>query len=143
MTFFMQRLAQVLGASEVEDVPPLPMRPSRAGQLGEGVDRQIAFRSLGEQLVCEANAIIADPADHLTLTDEVGGNTLAFTIRCRDHTARVSTLIQNRTAYGQIVTSDDPDDQPHELSDPEALPDLLIRLCVVAGLHSDEPAHLI
>ncbi|NNG18940.1 hypothetical protein HJ590_05010 [Naumannella sp. ID2617S] len=144
MTFFMNRLAQVLSGEEsTEEVPTPTLRPSRPGAVNEGVDKQIALRALAEQLVCEANAVIDDPAAHLTLHDEVGGNELSFTIRCGVHAARVTTVIDSAGAHGQIVSDNLPNEEPYELIGPEALPDLIIRLCLVADLRNHHRAHLI
>lgn len=145
MTFFMQRLAQVLGEEIDEDEIPAPvLRPARPGARNAGVDRQIALRSLGEQLVSEANAVIQDQASHLTLFDEVGSTEeLSFTIVCGPHSARVVTVLSDENAYGQIISDTLPSTEAYELESPEALPDLIIRLCVVAGLHNTSSANLI
>lgn len=145
VTFFMQRLAQVLGEEIDEDEIPAPvLKPARAGARNEGVDRQIALRSLGEQLVSEANAVIQDKANHLALYDEVGNtHELAFTITCGPHSARVVTVIDDKDAIGQIISDTLPQNEAYQLEGPDALPDLIIRLCIVAGLHNSDPAHLI
>ncbi|QGF23491.1 hypothetical protein [Raineyella fluvialis] len=142
MTFFMHRLAEVLGAPEPQEAPEPALRPSLAVARNEGTDRQVVLRSLAEQLVCEANAVIEDPASHMDLADEVGGEDLAFTITCRDHRARVSTSFRGGRTVGRIISSDLPQGEAHELVGPEALPDLLVRLAVVAGLRNTESAHL-
>lgn len=141
MTFFMHRLAEVLGAEDPGEAPEPTVRPAVAVARNEGTDRQIALRSLAEQLVSEANAVITDPTSHLTLNDEVGGDELAFTIACRNHLARVSTRFEGGTTVGQVISDDLPQGEPQELTGPEALPDLLIRLVIVAGLHNEQPTH--
>lgn len=144
MTFFMQHLAEALGEDPDQlDIPEVALRPSRPVSRGTGTDRQIELRSLAEQLVCEANAIIQDRVNRLTLDDEYGREELAFTITCKDHTARVSTRYDGDKTYGQITSSDLPGTEVHELDGPEALPNLIIRLCLVAGLHNEQSAHLI
>ncbi|MEA5153379.1 hypothetical protein [Raineyella sp.] len=142
MTFFMHRLAEVLGAPEPQEAPRPALRPAVLVARNEGTDRQVALRSLAEQLVCEANAVIEDPASHLDLVDEVGGEDLAFTISCRDHRARVSTHFSGGRTLGRIISADLPAGEPQELAGPEALPDLLVRLVVAAGLHNAEPVHI-
>ncbi len=141
MTFFMHRLAEVLGAEEPETAPEPPMRPAVAVARNEGTDRQIALRSLAEQLVSEANAVIVDPTSRLSLVDEVGGDELAFTIACRNHQARVSTHFEGGQTLGQVISDDLPQGEPRELVGPEALPDLLVRLVIAAGLHNEQPVH--
>lgn len=143
MTFFMQRLAEALG-DEIPDVLPMPaMRPSSAEAFIVGSDRHVGMRAYAEQLVCEANAVIAEPVSHLSLFDEVGGDELAFTISCNSHVARVATRFRGGRATGQIVSDDLPHEEPFELAGPESLPDLIVRLCLIAGLHNNESAHLI
>ena len=141
MTFFMHRLAEVLGAEVPEEAPQPTLRPALALARNEGTDRQIALRSLAEQLVSEANAVITDPTSHLTLVDEVGGDELAFTISCRNHQARVSTRFAGGKTVGQVISDDLPHGEPQELVGPEALPDLLVRLVIAAGLHNEQPTH--
>lgn len=155
MTFFMQRLAEVLGEElDSDDIPAPVLKPARPGARNAGIDRQIALRSLGEQLVSEANAVIQDQSNHLALIDEVGSTEeLSFTITCGPHSARVVTVLQNDSAYGQIISDASPTGEAHlgawpneeayELEGPDALPDLIIQLCVVAGLRNNESAHLI
>lgn len=142
MTFFMHRFADVLGAEAPTEAPMPATRPASSVPRNEGTDRQIELRTLAEQLVCEANAVIADPTSHMTLVDEVGGSELAFTITCRHHLARVSTKFSGGHTIGQIISDDLPSEEPQELVGPESLPDLLIRLALVAGLHNNEPVHL-
>mgnify|MGYP000873578240 FL=1 len=143
MTFFMHRLAEALGSEAPDELPMPSMRPSVPEAFIVGSDRHVALRALAEQLVCEANAVIADPVSHLVLFDEVGGDELAFTITCNSHVARVATHFEGGHATGQIVSEDLPHEQPYELSGPEALPDLIVRLCLIAGLRNSESAHLI
>lgn len=141
MTFFMHRLAEVLGTEEPTEAPEPSLRPAAAVARNQGTDRQIALRSLAEQLVSEANSVITDPTSHLRLVDDVGGDELAFTIHCRNHQARVSTRFEGGQTVGQVISDDLPQGEPQELSGPEALPDLLVRLVVTAGLHNEQPTH--
>ena len=143
MTFFMQRLAEALGSEAEQDLPMPAMRPSAPSAFIVGSDRHVGLRAYAEQLVCEANAVIAEPVSHLALFDEVGGDELAFTITCNSHVARVATKFRAGRATGQIVSDDLPHEQPYELAGPESLPDLIVRLCLVAGLHNTGSAHLI
>jgi len=143
MTFFMHRLAEALAGEGPAEIPMPAMRPSAPAAFIVGSDRHVALRSYVEQLVSEANAVIVDPVSHLTLFDEVGGDELAFTITCNSHVARVATHFREGKATGEIISDDLPREEPYELSGPEALPDLIIRLCLVAGLHNSASAHLI
>lgn len=143
MTFFMQRLAAALASDADTELPMPTMRLSQPEAFIVGSDRHVALRSLAEQLVCEANAVILDPVSHLNLYDEVGGDELAFSITCNAHVARVATTFRGGQATGHIISDDLPHEQPYELSGPDALPDLIVRLCLVAGLRNTESAHLI
>ena len=144
VTIFMQNLAEALGTEPGSiEIPEVALRPSTPTSRGTGTDRQIELRSLDEQLVCEANAVIQDREHLLSLDDECGREELAFTIQCKNHTARVSTRYDGDVTHGQIISSDLPGTELHELDGPDALPDLIIRLCLVAGLHNEHSAHLI
>ncbi|MCB0905740.1 MAG: hypothetical protein KDB63_01315, partial [Nocardioidaceae bacterium] len=71
MTPFMLRVAEIIG--EEVDPGPVPMPATRISQriaTSTGADRQVAIRSLAEQLLCEANAVLSNSDEHLTLTDE-------------------------------------------------------------------------
>ncbi len=138
---FMARLAEALGG-DASHIPTPAMRPSAPSGFMAGSDRYVALRAYAEQLVCEANAVIEEPVSRLSLFDEVGGDELAFTITCNSHAARVATRFSGGRATGQIVSEDLPHEQPYELSGPEALPDLIVGLCLIAGLHQGS-AHLI
>ncbi len=141
MTPFMLRVAEVVGADTDPDELPVPeTRLSHPWDLGLGTDRQIAIRSLAEQLVCEANAVLVEAGDHLALDDEVGGSELAFSIRYRGRQARVSTSYLDHQAYGQIIGDGLPTGEARELAGPEALPDLIMLLILESGLTHD-PIH--
>lgn len=143
MTFFMHRLAEVLAGEGPDEIPMPAMRPSEPEAFIVGSDRHVALRSYVEQLISEANAIISDPVSHLSLYDQVGGDELAFTITCNSHVARVATRFTGGHATGQLISDDLPVTEPYELSGPEALPDLIIRLVLVAGIRNTDSAHLI
>lgn len=135
MTPFMLRVAELVGASADPEVVPVPMtRISHRIATGTGADRQVAIRSLAEQLVCEANAVLPYADDHLTLSDETLPDELAFSIGYRGRAARVSTTFADGTAYGRLVGDGFESELPTELDGPDALPDLLIRLMVLAGI---------
>jgi hypothetical protein len=142
MTPFMTRVAELVGADTDPDELPTPeMIPARSWDVGTGTDRQIAIRSLAEQLVCEANAVLVEAGDHLSLDDEVGGEELAFSIRYRGRAARVSTSYLGHRAYGQIIGDGLDTHEPRELAGPEALPDLIMLLIVESGV-THAPRHV-
>lgn len=135
MTLFMNRVADLIGGDAEVEVPPMP--PTRISQRiasMEGADRQVALRALAEQLVCEANAVMAHEAELMSLTDETLPDELAFNVTYRGRAVRVSTKFTDHTAYARLVGDGFEFEEPRELDDPEALPDLMIRLLVEAGL---------
>ncbi|MBD3784129.1 MAG: hypothetical protein IE926_14475, partial [Micrococcales bacterium] len=133
MTPFMLRVAEIVGTPE-DQLPdrdrlaPMPeTRISRRIATGTGADRQVAIRSLAEQLVSEANAILGPADDRLDLVDETLPHELAFRVTHRDRAARVSTTFEDGTAYGRLVGDGFDSEQPRELEGPDALPDLIVR----------------
>ncbi|WP_435201500.1 hypothetical protein [Janibacter sp. GS2] len=142
MTPFMTRVAEFVGAPDAADVvrtgdvPPISSRRttmpetriSRRVATGTGADRHVALRSLAEQYVCEANAVLGPGRDHLDLVDEPLPDELAFTVTFRDQGARCSTLFTDGRAFGRLVGSFFDGEQARELEGPDALPDLLVRL---------------
>lgn len=138
MTPFMLRVAEVVGVdTDPESLPVPETAPSVPRPVNEGADRQVAVRSLAEQLLCEANAVLAEQDDHLTLLDQVGDAELTFVVAYRGRQARVSTRFDGGVATGQIVGEGVPDAEPRELASPDALPDLLLLLL----LEADVPRH--
>ncbi len=145
MTPFMLKVAELVGArdSDIEPVAPMPMtRISQRIATGTGADRQVAIRSLAEQLVCEANAVLSSAGaivagagdDHLALYDETLPNELAFNVTYRGRAVRVSTTFEDGTAYARLVGDGFESEVPQELDGPDALPDLLVRLLVESGV---------
>ena len=94
MTPFMLRVAEIVGTPEdqlpdLEQLAPMPeTRISRRIATGTGADRQVAIRSLAEQLVSEANAILGPADDRLDLVDETLPHELAFRVTHRNRAAR-------------------------------------------------------
>ncbi len=138
MTPFMLRVAELLSRDAEFDEPPVPgTRTSVPTSVGLGADRQVAIRALAEQLVCEANAVLAAADARLSLSDEISGDELAFSVRYRGRSARVSTRFAGGAAYGQLLGGGVEYAEPRELQGPEALPDLLMLLLA----ESDVPRH--
>ena len=137
MTPFMVRVAELIGAEtdEVDEVPlQYKTRPSMAMPANVGADRHVAIRALAEQLLCEANAVLADSEDHLALFDEVGDGELAFDVTYRNRAVRVSTRFEDGVAYGRLVGDGVEPGSARELESPDAVADLLILLLTSAGL---------
>ena len=136
MTAFMQRIATIVGSDTVPETIPMPTtRISERIATGTGADRQVAIRSLAEQLVSEANAVLDQSDDRLALIDETLPSELAFEVVYRGRAARVSTTFANGTAYGLLVGDGFESELPQELDGPQALPDLIVRLLLESNIN--------
>jgi hypothetical protein len=136
MTAFMQRIATIVGSdSDPERIPMPATRISERIATSTGADRQVAIRSLAEQLVSEANAVLDQSDDRLALIDETLPHELAFEVVYRGRAARVSTTFVNGTAYGLLVGDGFEYELPAELDGPQALPDLIVRLLLESGIN--------
>lgn len=136
MTPFMVAVAETCqGAGEV--TPPRTVR-SRPRSVGSGTERQVAARSLAEQLVCEANAVLAGTGEQIELRDEPGAGALEFTLRARGGEVRVRTTYADGVTRGRlrwIAPGTEPDRNPDhdpgpavELAEPEDVEHLILRL---------------
>lgn len=143
MTPFMLRVAELIGAdrdeagalAQLDLLAPMPStRLSQRIDTGHGADRQVAIRSLAEQLVSEANAILAPARQRLELVDEALPGELAFRVTHGDRAARVSTTFADGTAYGRLVGTGFESELPCELDSADALPDLIIRLLAQSAI---------
>ena len=138
MTPFMVRVAEALGEDiDPRDLPTPALRPSMYRPVGKGNDIHVAYRGLTEQLVCEANAVLADEDDHMSLVDDVVGNELLYSVFYRGRAAVVSTVFGDGKAYGRVVADGLDNSEPHELAGPESVEDLLLLLL----MESEPPRH--
>jgi len=138
MTPFMVRVAEALGEDiDPRDLPTPALRPSMYRSVGKGNDIHVAYRGLTEQLVCEANAVLADEDDHMSLVDDVVGNEMLYSVFYRGRAAVVSTVFGDGKAYGRVVADGLDNSEPHELAGPESVEDLLLLLL----MESDTPRH--
>jgi hypothetical protein len=136
MTAFMQRIATIVGSDAEPPVIPMPTtRISERIATGTGADRQVAIRSLAEQLVSEANAVLDQSDDRLALIDETLPSELAFRVVYRSRAARVSTTFADGTAYGLLVGDGFESELPQELDGAQALPDLIVRLLLESDIN--------
>ncbi len=137
MTPFMSAVAEVVGGTGHAGLPATV--PSEPRPMGVGAERQVAIRSLAEQLASEANAVLAARGERVELEDRPGDGVLVFTLRYRSRQAEVSTRFADGIAYGRLrgVAVGAQDEPARELAGPEALEDLILRL--LAG-HDEAPA---
>jgi hypothetical protein len=136
MTPFMLRVAELVGSptDDVDEPLRYRTRPSVGTAANIGADRHVAIRSLAEQLLCEANAVLADSDDHLNLYDEVADGELAFSVTYRNRAVRISTRFEDGVAYGRLMGDGVEPGVALELEGPDAVADLLILLLVSAGV---------
>jgi hypothetical protein len=105
--------------------------PSRCWPVAQATHAQVTVRSLAEQLVCEANAVLSDHGESITLVDDSGPNEFAFTLGYRDRWARIRTALSGRTATAELVLAGAPRRRNQELTGEDQLQALVLTL--VAG----------
>ena len=91
-------------------------------------DAQVTLRSLAEQLVCEANAVLGDGGDAVDLEDQCGPGALGFTLTFRDRSAVVRTVISGRRAQARLLVGGEPPGGPRRLAGGEQLRALVLTL---------------
>ena len=104
---------------------------------------QVTLRSLAEQLVCEANAVLGDGGDVVDLDDQCGPDALAFTLTFRDRsavvrtaglptaglpTAGLRTAVSGRCAQARLLVVGEPARGPRRLADEGQLRALVLTL---------------
>lgn len=130
MTEFMERVEESLRA----DPAPAPSPAVAASvhhSVGQGAHEMVELRSLAEQLVSEANAVLASRGRVVELDDEAGGSRLAFRLRCGTAWADIVTSFAQRESWGQLVTPDSAGERV-ELTGTDALADLVVALILAA-----------
>lgn len=99
-------------------------------------DAQMMVRSLAEQLVSEANAILREHGEVIRLDDEVGPGELTFTLGYRNRAARVQTVLSGRYAVANLVIDGQDSAPSRQLSGEEELQALVLSLIDTATTHS-------
>lgn len=101
MTPFMLRVSDVLDVATDVDLPDI--QASRRLAAAIGADEHVECRSLAEQLVCEANVVLAaNDRERIELTDEVRAGQLSFAMSCGQRQARIVTNIGHDVAIGHL-----------------------------------------
>ena len=103
-------------------------QPSRRRRVPEATDAQVVIRSLAEQLVCEANAVLVDHGDTISLIDDSGPDEFAFTLGYRDRSARIKTTLSGRTGIAQLAFAGTPAAENRELGGEDELRALVLTL---------------
>ncbi len=133
MTPFMLSVQAILDG---EPAPQAATSEAHPTSLPLATDAQMMVRSLAEQLVSEANAILREHGDVISLQDEVGPDELAFIIGFREHAARVQTVMAGRTAEVRLIVDGRIEDTPRQLSGEHELQALVLSLIDTAPTHS-------
>jgi hypothetical protein len=132
MTPFMLAVQALLDG---EEVPKPTTEPSQTRSIAVATDTQFIARSLAEQLVSEANAILAEHGNRITLVDDSEFGELGFTLGYRDRSARVQTVLSGHTAVGRLVLPGRSEDEPRQLTTGDELQALVLSLL------ADRPHH--
>lgn len=132
MTPFMLAVQALLDG---EEVPQPDTEPSQTRSVAVATDTQFIARSLAEQLVSEANAILAEHGHRISLVDDSGFGELGFTLGYRDRSARVQTVLSGHTAVGRLVVPGLPEDEPRQLTTGDELQALVLSLLADSSHH--------
>lgn len=129
MTPFMLAVTEQLDG---EPTAPPETEPASEVSVAEGADTQVIIRSLAEQLISEANAVLVSYGEGglptIGLVDETGPGALAFTMSYRDRSARVQTVISGHSATAQLVVGGDEATRPRRLAGEDQLQALVLEL---------------
>jgi hypothetical protein len=125
MTPFMHSVQDLLDGKPAPGVATVRSEP---GPVPAATDAQVIVRSLAEQLVSEANAVLRSSGDLIRLDDEVGPGGLTFTLGYRERNARVQTAVSGRSALARLTIDGQAEDQPRRLSGAGELQALVLSL---------------
>lgn len=110
--------------------------PSKTRSIAAAADVQVIVRSLAEQLVAEANAVLRERGgDVFELVDHSGPGALTFTVRYHDRQARIQTVVSGHSATASLTAPGVPGSETRELAGEEELAALLLTLLT-------DPAHV-
>ncbi|MEE6176950.1 hypothetical protein [Mycobacterium sp. 050134] len=127
MTPFMLRVGEALEHPAEIDLPLI--RSSRPMPAAIGTDGHVECRSLAEQLVCEANVVLASSGrERLSLTDDALVSTLSFCISYADRQARIVTDISRAVATGHLYGFGAHHPGDVELTGPDQIEQLILLL---------------
>jgi len=133
MTPFMVSVQALLDGEPAPQAATIESRPT---PLPVAADAQMMVRSLAEQLVSEANAILREHGDVVSLQDEVGPGELTFTLGYRERAARVQTVMAGRSAEVRLIIDGRVEHTPRQLSGEDELQALVLSLISTAPTHS-------
>lgn len=143
MTEFMLRIHDLARPGRATSAPRPALEEATFLSTGMGAHEQVENRAYAEQLVCEANAILA-PAGLPTieLHDLCGTVDQVFTVRVGRQWAQFATRFDGGRSRSELIGSSVPDwtSAPVKLVDAAALEDFIVEL--VADSIREVPADL-
>lgn len=101
LTPFMVRVREATTGGDASAT--LVFRRSRPELIAVAVDEWFGLRIRAEQVIAEANSMLATRGDHIMLEDEYGTGSLSFTLRWRDRSVKVA-VDQADLHSGQVIT---------------------------------------
>jgi hypothetical protein len=125
MTPFMLSVQDLLDGKPAPRVTTVSSEP---GPIPAATDAQVVVRSLAEQLVSEANAVLREHGELIRLDDEVGPGGLAFTLGYGERNARLQTAISGCSALVRLTIDGQTEDRPRRLSSAGELQALVLSL---------------
>lgn len=125
MTPFMLSVQALLDGAPA---PAVATTESRPEPVPVATDTQMLLRSHAEQLVSEANAVLREHGDVISLEDEIGPGELTFTLGYRDRGARVQSVLTRSGALTWLTVDGRTEDGPRRLGGADELPSLLLNL---------------
>lgn len=130
MTPFMSAVQDVL--CHGDRAPSTTARPkteaSRIRPAAVGADTHLAIRAQAEQLVSEANTVLREHGETISLIDECGPGALAFTLRYRDRGVRVETVITAGRALSRLVVEGESGRESRQLAGGDQIQALVLGL---------------
>jgi hypothetical protein len=118
-----------------EEAPAPATEPAAPRSVAVATDEQVIIRSLAEQLVSEANAILREHGEVFSLVDDSDSDELAFTVGFADRRARIRTAMSGREAIAQLIIAGERDQDPKRLAGEEELRALLLSLLTAPAHH--------
>ncbi len=107
---------------------PLRVRPSAIRRVAEAAHEWVSLRARSEQVIAEANAMLAGRAPLVDLEDESGTGELAFVIRLGECWARLAMGRRDRRGWVELRRDGQSRGEPVEPVDPSVLEDLIIGM---------------
>jgi hypothetical protein len=130
-TPFMLRVRDVLDG--VDRSAPLRLRSSCLNPVAEATDEWFYLRARSEQVIAEANAMLAGRAVGVDLQDEYGTGQLGFVLRRGEHAVRICMGQSGRRGWVELQRSSDGAALPVEPEDPDVLEDLVVEMLAAPG----------